>query len=377
MNAEIVATGSELVLGETVDTNSAYLARHLAAMGITVLRTTGVGDSEAHIKAAVEPAPRSRRPGDLHRRASAQLVDDVGPARRAGAGGRPAAGVPPASRRPGSPRASSPFGPHHERGNRRSRPYVPEGARIVENSARHRPILYRRDRARHGGGAAGRALRDALPVGARDHALSARRSRETGVILVRTLHAAGQGESVIGEMIADLMDQENPNVGISAKRAQYEIRIVAQSDSRAGAEALAEQCAAIIRERLGQYLIGDEKLAQQAMRAAARARPLAGALRGATTARRSIERSPICRPGGPCCAARSSTTRRSPGRRFCRRAPGPHGRSSSADRWRSDLALGVQAASTSGDDGFTNSGHRAGPRRWRARVAAPLRPQPR
>src|SRR5690349_16549282 len=32
MNAEIIATGSELVLGETVDTNSAYLARQLAAI---------------------------------------------------------------------------------------------------------------------------------------------------------------------------------------------------------------------------------------------------------------------------------------------------------------------------------------------------------
>ena len=34
MNAEIIAIGSELLLGETIDTNSAYLARQLAATGI-------------------------------------------------------------------------------------------------------------------------------------------------------------------------------------------------------------------------------------------------------------------------------------------------------------------------------------------------------
>ncbi len=173
MNAEIVATGSELVLGETIDTNSAYLARHLAAMGITVLRTTGVGDSEAHIKAAVDLAPRPRRPGDLHRRAwpDRRRPDPRG----GGAGGRAAAGVPPAPARPDR-RALPVLRPHHER--EQPPAGICAGWRADRREpARHRPVLYRRDRARHGGGAAGRALRDALPVGARDHALSARRSR--------------------------------------------------------------------------------------------------------------------------------------------------------------------------------------------------------
>ena len=56
MNAEIIATGSELVLGETVDTNSAYLARQLAAIGINVFRKTAVGDNEERIAAIVSEA---------------------------------------------------------------------------------------------------------------------------------------------------------------------------------------------------------------------------------------------------------------------------------------------------------------------------------
>jgi len=70
----------------------------------------------------------------------------------------------------------------------------------------------------------------------------------------------------IGEMVADLMAQENPTLGISAKRAQYELRIGAQADSRAAAEALADAAEATIRERLGKHMIGDGKLEEVAPR---------------------------------------------------------------------------------------------------------------
>ena len=49
MNAEIIAIGSELLLGETIDTNSAYLARQLAGIGIGLFRKTVVGDNEERI----------------------------------------------------------------------------------------------------------------------------------------------------------------------------------------------------------------------------------------------------------------------------------------------------------------------------------------
>lgn len=44
MDAEIIAIGSELILGTTVDTNSTYLAQQLARSGVTLRRTTVVGD---------------------------------------------------------------------------------------------------------------------------------------------------------------------------------------------------------------------------------------------------------------------------------------------------------------------------------------------
>lgn len=53
---EIVTIGDELLLGETVDHNSAWLGRVLAAAGIRVRRRATVGDDAASIRAAVEEA---------------------------------------------------------------------------------------------------------------------------------------------------------------------------------------------------------------------------------------------------------------------------------------------------------------------------------
>lgn len=56
MNVEVVTIGDELLLGFTVDTNAAHLARELAAAGIGVARRSTVGDSPGEIAMAVREA---------------------------------------------------------------------------------------------------------------------------------------------------------------------------------------------------------------------------------------------------------------------------------------------------------------------------------
>jgi nicotinamide-nucleotide amidase len=53
MNLELVTIGTELLLGFTVDTNGAEVARALSAVGVTVVRRTSVGDSPDAIRDAV------------------------------------------------------------------------------------------------------------------------------------------------------------------------------------------------------------------------------------------------------------------------------------------------------------------------------------
>jgi nicotinamide-nucleotide amidase len=56
MNIELLTIGTELLLGFTVDTNGAELARALAAVGVQLVRRTSVGDDGDAIRSAVDEA---------------------------------------------------------------------------------------------------------------------------------------------------------------------------------------------------------------------------------------------------------------------------------------------------------------------------------
>ena len=60
MVAEIICVGTELLLGDIVNTNAQFLSRELAELGITVLHQHVVGDNPARLEALVrEAAARS------------------------------------------------------------------------------------------------------------------------------------------------------------------------------------------------------------------------------------------------------------------------------------------------------------------------------
>src|SRR5215218_10824229 len=56
VSAEIVAVGTEILLGTLVDTNTAWLSRRLAASGVAVYRHTTVGDNKGRLVAALSEA---------------------------------------------------------------------------------------------------------------------------------------------------------------------------------------------------------------------------------------------------------------------------------------------------------------------------------
>jgi len=56
VRAEIITSGTELLLGDIVDTNAAYLSRQLRALGIDIYYRTTVGDNEERTAAAVSLA---------------------------------------------------------------------------------------------------------------------------------------------------------------------------------------------------------------------------------------------------------------------------------------------------------------------------------
>ena len=56
MNVEVVAIGTELLLGQIVDSNSAWIGEQLALAGIHSYYQTKVGDNPARIKEVIEQA---------------------------------------------------------------------------------------------------------------------------------------------------------------------------------------------------------------------------------------------------------------------------------------------------------------------------------
>jgi nicotinamide-nucleotide amidase len=56
MNAEIIAVGSELLLGQIVNSNAQYISKSLADIGVNVFYHTVAGDNERRLSSAVETA---------------------------------------------------------------------------------------------------------------------------------------------------------------------------------------------------------------------------------------------------------------------------------------------------------------------------------
>ena len=56
MKAEIISVGTELLLGHTVNTDAAHVARELAAFGIDLEHVQTVGDNAGRLEAALREA---------------------------------------------------------------------------------------------------------------------------------------------------------------------------------------------------------------------------------------------------------------------------------------------------------------------------------
>ena len=59
LTAEIIAIGTELLLGDIVNTNAAHLARGLASLGINTYHQQVVGDNPKRLLEALEKAYES------------------------------------------------------------------------------------------------------------------------------------------------------------------------------------------------------------------------------------------------------------------------------------------------------------------------------
>jgi len=264
-SAEIITIGTEILLGEIVDTNAQYLALALRDAGIDLYRKTTVGDNPQRIAQAIQQS-LERCQVILTTGGLGPTVDD--PTREAVA---LAMGVETEYH----PELWEQIQARFQRFNRlptennRRQAYIPCGAIAVENPVGTAP---------------------AFIVESGDHAIIAlpgvpremeylmqnailpylrQRYQLKGIIKTRVLHTAGVGESQIDDLIGDLEALSNPTVGLAAHSGQVDVRITVKADSEADANNLIRPIEQALRQRLGDWIYGtdQETLEDVALRA--------------------------------------------------------------------------------------------------------------
>lgn len=264
-SAEIITIGTEILLGEILDTNAQFLARTLRDVGIDLYRKTTVGDNPQRIAQAIQYAMQScdiiLTTGGL-----GPTVDD--PTREAVA---LAMGVETEFH----PELWEQIQARFRRFNRqptennRRQAYIPHGAIAVENPVGTAPAFI------YEGGCATVISLPGVPR-EMEHLIEnailpylRQKFNLQGIIKARNIHTAGAGESLIDNLIGDLEKLRNPTVGLAAHSGQVDVRITAKANSEAEADALIQPVEDLVRQRLNEWVYGadEETLEAIALRA--------------------------------------------------------------------------------------------------------------
>ncbi|MDR2649115.1 MAG: competence/damage-inducible protein A [Clostridiales bacterium] len=253
MTAEILAVGTELLLGDILNTNARYLSRELADMGINVYYQTVVGDNRSRLLNAYRTA-FSR----------ADIVIATG-------------GLGPTEDDLTKETAAEYFGLKlelHERSwekinalfkkmhanmttTNKKQAMMPEGCLILTNDNGTAPgCCIERD---------GKTLfmlpgppNECIPMF--ENSVKPALKPRSGVVLAsKTLKICGIGESQAEEMLKDLIDaQTNPTIAPYAKTSEVWFRITASGKDEAEARRLVGPTVDEIRLRLGENIYGED-----------------------------------------------------------------------------------------------------------------------
>jgi nicotinamide-nucleotide amidase len=253
--AEIITIGTELLLGEIIDTNAHFLANCLREAGIDVYRKTTIGDNSKRIAQAIQES-MERCEIIITTGGLGPTVDD--PTREAIA---LAVNTPTEFRPELWEQIKSRFqkmGRIPTENNRRQA-YIPKGSIPIENPVGTAPIFileYRSKAIIALPGVPGEMSylmeNSVIPYLRKHYDLHE-------VIRVRILHTVGVGESQIDDLIADLEMMSNPTVGLAAHSGQVDIRITVKAESEQSAVNLIKSVEDTLHERLGKWIYGADQ----------------------------------------------------------------------------------------------------------------------
>lgn len=254
LSAEIITTGTEILLGDIVDTNAAWIAQQVREVGVNLYYKTTVGDNEPRIRGVLEMA-LARSDILLVTGGLGPTADDITRDAIANATGHKLVrdeGIVEKLRE-----RFARWGNTMTENNLRQAE-IPAGATVISNPVGTAPGFITPD-LRHGRGArviampgVPREMKRMMTESVLPYILTL--TGGVGIIRRRILRTVGIGESALDSQLGELMNAGNPTVGLAAHLGQADIRIAARAASADEAEALLDQMESQVRERVGQYI---------------------------------------------------------------------------------------------------------------------------
>jgi nicotinamide-nucleotide amidase len=277
--AEIITIGTELLLGETTDTNTRFIARTLRGLGVDLYRTQTIGDNAGRIAETVRQA--------LER---AEIIITTG-------------GLGPTVDDPTRQAIAEAVGAEQEfhpelweqivtriarygrtpTENQKRQAYIPKGAIVIENPVGTAPaFILEVSQLPLGEGPGVRAGTVITLPGVPSEMETLltdtvvpylqKRYHLHEIIKVRTLHISGLGEGMIDDQIGDLEILTNPTVGLTAHSGVVDIRIAAKAATDVEADQMILEVEQDLRIRLADNLFGadDDTLESVTLEALAR-----------------------------------------------------------------------------------------------------------
>jgi nicotinamide-nucleotide amidase len=267
-SAEIITIGTEILLGEIVDTNTRYIARTLRGMGVDLYRTITIGDNVERIAEAINHSMQ-RAEIVITTGGLGPTVDD--PTREAVA---KAAGAELEFREDLWEQVVAIISRYGRKPseNQKRQAYIPKGAIAVPNPVGTAPCFIVETERNAVASLPGvpNEMEHILHESVIPYLL--KRFKLDEIIKIRVLHCAGLGEGMIDEKIADLETLSNPTVGLAAHTGVVDVRIAAKAKSETEADAMIADIERLVRERLGDAVFGadEDTLEEAALNAVAK-----------------------------------------------------------------------------------------------------------
>jgi nicotinamide-nucleotide amidase len=252
MRAEIIATGTELLTGGSLDTNSVFLSEELMLVGLETAFKTVVGDDEKDMEEALKRALErvdavivtgglGPTEDDITRKVVAKIVkkrlvlhEDALKTIHARFAGR---------------------GRKYPSSNDRQA-LIPAGARLIQNPVGIAPGFFIDEEGRFIAVLPGvpREMRAMFSEGLRP----VLQERFGGRIFIRRriLRTCGMSESAVNEAIQDIMRRDGPTIGLSVKETGVDIRIIARGAGAEQSQTAVQKTEVEIREKLGDAVYG-------------------------------------------------------------------------------------------------------------------------